>query len=254
MGEESVPEFVVSPNRPQMSSNSSVAGEDGSSEKMGFSAAAAAASQTAQTLVTELTGPNASAIPRITARRMRMEILPQIASTVVPSSQDVNRSILAVEFWHSIPGRQNFANLTLGCGERLLQTAILKSPTDSKRIIIDNFGGEEGPTVLPKVLITNRPEEMKELLPKECIIIPCFVTALSTAVTNGIRRPETIAFLQDLKKSLGVCQNGTSNLSDFTLEAITWREVSDLLAQTRSEQRRDEVIQLRGILEIGRSA
>ncbi|VDO01681.1 unnamed protein product [Rodentolepis nana] len=204
------------------------------------------------TLVTELTGPNASVIPRITARRMRMEILPQIASTVVPSPQGVNRSILAVEFWHSIPGRQNFANLTLGCSDRLLQTAILKSPTDSRRIIIDNFGGdEEAPTVLPKVLITNRPEEMKELLRNECIIIPCFITALATAVTNAIRRPETIAFLRDLKESLGVCQNGTSNLSDIALEVITWREVSDLLAQNRSEKGRDDdVYQLRGILEV----
>lgn len=119
---------------------------------------------------------------------MRMEILPQIASTVVPSSQGVNRNILAVEFWHSIPGRQNFANLTLGCCDRLLQTAILKSPTDSKRIIIDNFGGEEVATVLPKVLVTNRPEEMKELLPKECIIIPCFITALATAVTVSFQQ------------------------------------------------------------------
>ncbi|VDL18605.1 unnamed protein product [Hymenolepis diminuta] len=202
-----------------------------------------------KTLVTELIGPNASAIPRITARRMRMEILPQIASTVVPSSQDVNRNILAVEFWHSIPGRQNFANLTLGCCDRLLQTAILKSPTDSKRIIIDNFGGEESATVLPKVLVTNRPEEMKELLPKECIIIPCFITALATAVTNGFRRPETIALLRDWRESLGVCQNGASSLNDFALEAITWREVSDLLAQTRSEQGQDEISQLRSILE-----
>lgn len=133
----------------------------------------------------ELLGPKASTIPRITARRMRMEILPQIANTVLPTSQEVNRSILAVEFWRGIAGKQNFANLTLGCGGQLLQTALLKSPTDAKKIIVDNV--VSGEAILPKILVTNKPEDLRELLPPEFLIIPCFIRAFANAVTVSYR-------------------------------------------------------------------
>ena len=117
---------------------------------------------------------------------MRMEILPQIANSVLPSTQlqqqqqERSRCCLAVEFWQNSDGRQNFANLSLGCSTRLLQTALLKGSGDVKKIILNCFGPEEA--TFPRVLVTNRPKELAEIDMGEFIIVPCFFTSLASAV------------------------------------------------------------------------
>lgn len=96
----------------------------------------------------------------------------------------MNRSSLAVEFWHNVDGSQNFANLSIGCGGRLLQTALLKNPGDVKKIIVDCIGSSEKTAMLlPRALVTNRPKELNEIVSEGFAIVPCFVTALAASVT-----------------------------------------------------------------------
>ncbi|KAH9280187.1 hypothetical protein ECG_06139 [Echinococcus granulosus] len=207
-----------------------------------------------RTLVNELIGSTkALSIPRITARQMRMEILPQIANTVLPTQQQtLSRSSLAVEFWHNMDGRQNFANLSIGCEGRLLQTALLKCPADVKKIIVDCVGSSEKTAMLlPRALVTNRPEELHEIMSGDFTIVPCFVTALAASVTSGFRAPEVIALLRDMREATGLPPNFT-NIT--TVETISWREVADLMVRVRAERQNGDVWQLKCLLDnLGRS-
>uniref|UniRef100_A0A5K3F7K6 BED-type domain-containing protein n=1 Tax=Mesocestoides corti TaxID=53468 RepID=A0A5K3F7K6_MESCO len=222
----------------------------------------------------------------ISSQRMRREVLPRIAARLRPQPHQRRGPFalapsLAVEFWQNSTA-QKFVNLFTEHG-RLLQTSSnisclilqIDSQLDAQQVVEECLAACQGsrenkdsvkkdgqkaeeddattetnhPTCFSCPLVTNQPQELSELLQHSSssfTVLPCLITALSTAISSGFRVTPVASLLKECRQILG-----SSSPSDTDL---SWRDASELLhaidaeKARLSDEQRDNICRLKSLV------